>query len=237
MTQLAWELSDVSKLDYAHYTLKEIHEQPETVVSGHDAGPEETGRLRGRHPRRQIGSAYGIRLELPRSPPPEEPAEPRGKDQVRRRDRGGVRGSTAHFVDESTVIVAFSQSGETADLLEAVKIGKQKGAKVFAVVNAAGSSLARESDAVLLLNCGPEVGVAATKSFTAQVMVGNMIADAVIGRDTVERPGEGLCRGRTGPPARGTKYVKSQSSSAKGQTSTSSPAGLTIRWRRKEPSS
>ncbi len=64
----------------------------------------------------------------------------------------------------------------------------RRGAKVISVVNAAGSSLARESDEVLLLNCGPEVGVAATKSFTAQVMVGNVIADAVIGRNTVGDP-------------------------------------------------
>ena len=56
---------------------------------------------------------------------------------------------------------------------------------MISIVNAAGSSLARESDEVLTLNCGPEVGVAATKSFTAQVMVGNVIADAVVGKSTV----------------------------------------------------
>jgi glucosamine--fructose-6-phosphate aminotransferase (isomerizing) len=95
---------------------------------------------------------------------------------------------TAHFLDKGTVVVAFSQSGETADLLHAVKVARGKGAKVISVVNAAGSSLARESDEVLTLNCGPEVGVAATKSFTAQVMVGNVIADAVVGKSTVGDP-------------------------------------------------
>jgi glutamine---fructose-6-phosphate transaminase (isomerizing) len=90
-----------------------------------------------------------------------------------------------HFVDGGTLMIAFSQSGETADLLQAVKRVRAQGGRVMSVVNAAGSSLARESDAVLLLNCGPEVGVAATKSFTAQVMVGNLIADAVVGKDTV----------------------------------------------------
>ena len=67
-------------------------------------------------------------------------------------------------------------------------MARERGARVISVVNAAGSSLARESDEVLLLNCGPEVGVAATKSFTAQVMVGNVIADAIIGRDTLGDP-------------------------------------------------
>ncbi len=55
-------------------------------------------------------------------------------------------------------------------------------------MNAAGSSLARESSEVLPLNCGPEIGVAATKSFTAQVMVGNSIADALSGREAAEDP-------------------------------------------------
>ena len=187
VTQLAWELSDVSKLDYAHYTLKEIHEQPETVVSAMMQDPKKLAAFAGaiRDAKSVVltasGSSYHAALLL--------------KNRLSREGKircdvvlAGEFEGHEHFVDESTVIVAFSQSGETADLLEAVKIGKQKGAKIFAVVNAVGSSLARESDAVLLLNCGPEVGVAATKSFTAQVMVGNMIADAVIGRDTVSDP-------------------------------------------------
>jgi glucosamine--fructose-6-phosphate aminotransferase (isomerizing) len=80
------------------------------------------------------------------------------------------------------VVIAFSQSGETADVMEAVKEAKRLGARVYSIVNAAGSTLARESDGVLLLNCGPEVGVAATKSFTAQVVVANMVVDAVLGK-------------------------------------------------------
>jgi glutamine---fructose-6-phosphate transaminase (isomerizing) len=187
VTQLAWELSDISKLDYAHYTLKEIHEQPETVVRATVQDPEKltafADAMRGASSvvLTASGSSYHAALLL--------------KNRLSREGKircdvvlAGEFEGHEHFVDEGTVIVAFSQSGETADLLEAVKIGKRRGAKILTVVNAAGSSLARESDAVLLLNCGPEVGVAATKSFTAQVMVGNMIADAVIGRDTVSDP-------------------------------------------------
>jgi len=84
------------------------------------------------------------------------------------------------------VVVALSQSGETADVLEAVKKARnRKVGGVVSLVNAAGSSLARQSDQTLLLNCGPEVGVAATKSFTAQVMVGNLIIDKMTGKDTI----------------------------------------------------
>jgi glucosamine--fructose-6-phosphate aminotransferase (isomerizing) len=183
-TQLAWELSDVSKLNYAHYTLKEIHEQPETIVRAMMQEPEKLAAfvkaIRGAKSvlLTASGSSYHAALLL--------------KSRLSREARircdvviAGEFEEQAHFVDKGTVMVVFSQSGETADLLNAIKAGRQKGAKVLAVVNAAGSSLARESDVVLLLNCGPEVGVAATKSFTAQVMVSNMIADALIGRNTI----------------------------------------------------
>lgn len=183
-TQLAWELSDVSKLDYAHFTLKEIHEQPETVVRAMTQEPAKLQnfaraiREAGSVVLTASGSSYHAAVLL--------------KNRLSREARikcdsvlAGEFETEEHFVDEDTVMVVFSQSGETADLLSAVKTGKERGAKVLAVVNAPGSSLARASDDVLLLNCGPEVGVAATKSFTAQVMVGNMIADAVIQRDTI----------------------------------------------------
>jgi len=187
MTQLAWELSDVSKLDYAHYTLKEIHEQPETVVRAMMQDPEKLRRFAKaiREADSVVltasGSSYHAALML--------------KNRLSREAKikcdailAGEFEGQDHFVDDKTVMVVFTQSGETADLLAATKLGRQKGAKVLAVVNAAGSSLARESDEVLLLNCGPEVGVAATKSFTAQLMVGNLIADAVIERNTVGDP-------------------------------------------------
>jgi len=188
VTQLAWELSDISKLDYAHYTLKEIHEQPETVVRAMMQEPEKLAEFATAISRAKSvlltasGSSYHAALLL--------------KSRLTREARircevvlAGEFEDQAHFVDKDTVMVVFSQSGETADLLNAIGAGRKMGAKILSVINAAGSSLARESDHVLLLNCGPEVGVAATKSFTAQVMVGNLIADAIIGRNTVGKPG------------------------------------------------
>jgi glucosamine--fructose-6-phosphate aminotransferase (isomerizing) len=94
----------------------------------------------------------------------------------------------SHFVDRHTVLLAVSQSGETADVLDAVKVARANGARILSIVNASGSSLARASDASLQLNCGPEVGVAATKSFTAQVMVLNKVVDRIIRNDTVGEP-------------------------------------------------
>jgi glucosamine--fructose-6-phosphate aminotransferase (isomerizing) len=74
-------------------------------------------------------------------------------------------------IDETSVLIAISQSGETADVLQSVKAAKQKGAKILSVVNVPTSSLARISDSFLNVNCGPEIGVAATKSFTGQLSV------------------------------------------------------------------
>jgi len=180
-TQVAWELSDVSKSDFAHYTLKEINEQPRTILS---ASVQDPGRVEGfaRAIRKAkslyitaSGTSYHAGLLM----------------KFRLNKEAGIRADAvvagelkehSGFLQKGSVVVAFSQSGETADVLEAVKEAKRRGAKVYSIVNAAGSTLARESDGVLLLNCGPEVGVAATKSFTAQVVVANLVVDAVLGK-------------------------------------------------------
>ncbi len=73
------------------------------------------------------------------------------------------------ILDESTLVIAVSQSGETADTKEAVKIAKSHNAKVLAVVNAIGSSIAREANEVFYILAGPEIAVASTKAFSAQV--------------------------------------------------------------------
>lgn len=74
-------------------------------------------------------------------------------------------------IDERTLVIAVSQSGETIDTLEAVKYAKRRGAKCLAVINVKGSSIARESDYVLYTNAGPEIAVASTKAYTTQLAV------------------------------------------------------------------
>ncbi|MFA5059419.1 MAG: glutamine--fructose-6-phosphate transaminase (isomerizing) [Candidatus Omnitrophota bacterium] len=80
------------------------------------------------------------------------------------------------LVSKKTLVVAISQSGETADTLAAVKEAKLKGAKVISICNAVGSSLARESDGILYTHAGPEIGVASTKAYTAQLMMLYLLA-------------------------------------------------------------
>ena len=74
-------------------------------------------------------------------------------------------------IEEDSVLIAISQSGESADVLEAVRIAKKSNCKIISIVNLLTSSLTRKGDVVLGMNCGPEIGVAATKSFTAQLIV------------------------------------------------------------------
>jgi glutamine---fructose-6-phosphate transaminase (isomerizing) len=180
-TQVAWELSDLSKNDFAHHTLKEINEQPRTILSASSQEPgkveEFAAAVRSARPLYITASGTSFHAGLLM------------KSRLNREARIGceavVSGELrehAGFLNKNSAVVVFSQSGETADVIEAVKEAKSKGAKVLSIVNGAASTLARESDAVLLLNCGPEVGVAATKSFTAQVVVANLVVDAVMGK-------------------------------------------------------
>ena len=74
-------------------------------------------------------------------------------------------------IENDSILMAISQSGESADVIEAVNIAKKSGAKIFSIVNLLTSSLVQESSLVLGMNCGPEIGVAATKSFTSQLAI------------------------------------------------------------------
>lgn len=80
------------------------------------------------------------------------------------------------IVSDKTLVIAISQSGETMDTLMATRYAKEKGAKVLAICNTQGATLARESDAVLYTHAGPEVAVASTKAFTAQITAGQLVA-------------------------------------------------------------
>ena len=90
-------------------------------------------------------------------------------------------------IEPNDVVMAISQSGETADTLAAIQMAKEKGALIFGIVNGVGSSIARESDTGTYIHVGPEIGVASTKAFTGQVAVLTMIALALgMAKGTIE---------------------------------------------------
>ncbi len=88
---------------------------------------------------------------------------------------------------QGDVVLAISQSGETADVLEAVRIAKSKGSMVVSIVNVPGSTLTRISDESIFIQAGPEVGVAATKTFSAQVAVLYVVSSLISGRSGISR--------------------------------------------------
>lgn len=79
-------------------------------------------------------------------------------------------------IDSKTLVVAISQSGETADTLSGVRMAKEEGLEVLSVINVVDSSIARESDYVIYINAGPEIGVASTKAYTAQLLILSLLA-------------------------------------------------------------
>ncbi|MEO9319063.1 MAG: glutamine--fructose-6-phosphate transaminase (isomerizing) [Nitrososphaera sp.] len=168
ITQVAWELGDIDKGKYAHYTLKEINEQRLTVLHASrqdEAKIEDFCKvLKDAESIYLTGSGTSFHSAMIFKHLLARFAKLRAET---------VMSSEAQYVlssmDSGSVVVAFSQSGETADVLDSVRIARKQGGKVLSIVNVTTSSLARNSDVFLSTNCGPEIGVAATKSFTGQL--------------------------------------------------------------------
>jgi len=174
VTKVSKEFADVYKGDFAHYTLKEISEQPDTILRAVDNNQIEefvdnikqaknlyiTGSgtsynaaeiakyLMSKFAKIKINTL--ISSELPFSP---------------------------NEIEPNSTLITISQSGESADVLEAVKIAKESNAKILSIVNLLNSSLSQQSSLAIGLNCGPEIGVAATKSFTSQLSILYKICD------------------------------------------------------------
>ena len=176
VTQVAWELAAAEKGAYAHYTLKEIHEQSSTIadaLTNNDHTLQKFCQILANAKNIYItgsGTSYHSALILKLM---------LGKYAKIRSET--IMSSEFEYtlgpLDDNSAVIAISQSGETADVLHSVKSAKQTGAKILSIVNVPTSSLARISDCSLTLNCGPEIGVAATKSFTGQLSVIYTIVD------------------------------------------------------------
>jgi len=170
ITKVSKEFGDAYKGDYAHFTLKEIYEQHETVLKAGEKTSEAIEKTADyiKHAKNIYvtgsGTSYNSALIAKQilSKYVKIKAEPIMSSELQFAPEG---------IEDNSIIIAISQSGESADVLEAVKIGKQANCKIIAIVNLMTSSLAREADVVIGMNCGPEIGVAATKSFTSQLVI------------------------------------------------------------------
>ncbi len=180
ITKVSKEFADVYKGEYAHFTLKEINEQPVTIMNAGMNTQLELDLATDfiRHARTLYitgsGTSYNAALvaKFLFSKYAKIKIEP-------------IISSEAHFspdiFEQQSILIALSQSGESADVLEAVNIAKGSNAKIISIVNIMTSSLSHLSSIAIGLGCGPEIGVAATKSFTAQLAILYKIVDKICG--------------------------------------------------------
>ena len=180
-----WDLSAAEKGGYEYFMLKEIAEQPAAVADtllGHFVDGRivlDEQRLSDQELREidkvfvvACGTAYhsGLLAKYAIEHWTRLPVEVELASEFRYRDP---------VLDRSTLVVAISQSGETADTLEAVRHAKEQKAKVLAICNTNGSQIPRECDAVLYTRAGPEIGVASTKTFLAQIAANYLVGLAL----------------------------------------------------------
>lgn len=174
---VTWDADAAEKEGYEHFMLKEIHEQPKGIQETLVRRLNEDGaiNLDGISMTKEdienfdkvyivaCGTAYhaGLVGKLVIEKMARVPVEVDIASEFRYRDP---------FVDEKTLFIAISQSGETLDTLAALREAKRKGARILSVVNVVGSSVARESDDVFYTWAGPEIAVASTKAYTTQLI-------------------------------------------------------------------
>ena len=174
---VTWDADAAEKEGYEHFMLKEIHEQPKGIFETLTRRVADDGsiKLDGISMTKEdiegfnkvyivaCGTAYhaGLVGKLVIEKMAKVPVEVDIASEFRYRDP---------FVDENTLFIAISQSGETLDTLAALREAKRKGARVLSVVNVVGSSVARESDDVFYTWAGPEIAVASTKAYTTQLI-------------------------------------------------------------------
>jgi glucosamine--fructose-6-phosphate aminotransferase (isomerizing) len=174
---VTFDLDAIEKGGYDHFMLKEIYEQPGTIMDAM------RGRVINEEGLVKLGGLADVEEHLVRAEKIfftasgtswhaaligeyllEEfcriPVEVEYASEFRYRDP---------IVSKDDIVIAISQSGETADTLAALREGKRKGATILGIVNAVGSTIARETDAGVYIHAGPEIGVASTKAFTSQV--------------------------------------------------------------------
>ena len=177
VTHVEWDLATIERGGFQHFMLKEIMEQPESVrnaLRGRLLEEEGAVRLGGlnlsddellkidRIVITACGTSWhsGLIGEYMMEELARIPTEVEYASEFRYRNP---------IVDERTLVVGISQSGETADTLAALREAKRRGARTLGLVNVVGSTIAREVDGGIYLHAGPEIGVASTKAFTSQI--------------------------------------------------------------------
>jgi len=176
-----WDIEQAKKGDFDHFMMKEITEQVDTIKAAANQDKESLFEVSDAIKRAKgvffvaCGSSYHACLTASYL-----------FSKVAKMHINVVLGSEfsnyEHFLTPDSLVIAVSQSGETIDVLDAVKTAKKRGSKVMSIVNVMGSSLHRESEKALMLNAGPEICVLSTKTYTAQLTVLSLLVYTVAGK-------------------------------------------------------
>ncbi|MBL7206817.1 MAG: glutamine--fructose-6-phosphate transaminase (isomerizing) [Candidatus Aenigmarchaeota archaeon] len=181
LIEIDWNAKQAEKGEHPHFMIKEIMEQKETIKEAINQNDKEILKIAG-----DINNAFGTFFTA---------CGTAGKvcltgeylfSQISKKHVNYIVSSEfpnyQHFLTSKTLLITVSQSGETADVMEAVETAKKKNVKIVSIVNVKGSSLDRVSDHTFLINAGPEKAVASTKATTAQMAVIMLLAYACDGR-------------------------------------------------------
>ncbi len=176
-----WDVGQAEKGEYPHFMIKEIMEQKDTIMRAINQNEEAI-----RKTAEEIGKAYGTFFTGCGTAGKVCLAGEYIFSKVANKHVNFIVSSEfpnyQHFLTDKTLLVTISQSGETADVMEAVETAKRMGVRVISLVNVMGSSLHRNSDYAFMINAGPEKAVASTKATTAQLALVTLLAYAVAGR-------------------------------------------------------
>lgn len=181
-TEIKWDAEAAEKTGFEHFMIKEIHEQPKAILDTlnsiiKDGRIDLSGAELTDEDIREINQVYivacgsawhvGMEAQYVIEDLAEVPVRVELASEFRYRKMS---------MDPNSLVVLISQSGETADTLAALRLAKEKGIKTLAVVNVVGSSIAREADHVLYTLAGPEISVATTKAYSAQLVAADCLA-------------------------------------------------------------
>ncbi len=177
-----WDVEVAKKGAYQHFMLKEINEQPLTIRKALNQPAELIKQTALLLQNASTVFLVGCGTSYNTCATASYQFSKAGKQAIP--VLGSEFSQQAPFLNSKTTVIAVSQSGETADIIDAVKLSKQKGAVVVGVVNVPTSSLARIADVVIPMNSGPELCVLSTKTCTSQLAILYLLAFALKGKDT-----------------------------------------------------
>ncbi len=182
--EIDWNLEQIEKGGFDHFMLKEIFEQPETIRNAMRGRLiDETGRARLGGLDMTVDEMLEVKRLVILGCGTSWHAGLLGEYMIEEKVRIPVEVEYASefryrnpVLEEGTIILAISQSGETVDTLAALREAKSRGVRCMGIVNVVGSTIARESNAGVYIHAGPEIGVASTKAFTSQISVLSLLA-------------------------------------------------------------